>query len=381
MKLLFVITSLANDGPTHYLYYLISNLPRDQFEVEVCCLHNPELQRLFAEINVRVTCVGSKHFADFTVLGRIRRTIRDFRPDVITTTLLRADLWGRLASIGYTPHVFSIILNQDDYRKGRSLTEKVLVMLDTWLANRYTETLFVEAEAVRDYCLLHQKIRPEMFRLLPSMIAVPDWVVTAPARGNIDSQAPKIVTAGRLHPQKSQDILIRAAGILKERWPQLRLEIIGEGELRSELEVLAESLGLAENTSFVGYSRDLFTSLNQDCIYVMTSGWEGGAPITVLHAMAIGLPIVTTNVGGIDSFIAHGHQGLLVPFSVSREEIVDRVAEAIQQFLENSQLRARFSVAVKERLLRDFTASSVASRFSEHCTKILRRSVATKYQI
>lgn len=113
---------------------------------------------------------------------------------------------------------------------------------------------------------------------------------------------------------KDQRTLLRAAAILKKDLPpgSFRLFISGEGELRSELETLAGSLGLDGTVIFTGFRKDILAFLRLFDIFVMSSK-EEGLGTAVLDAMASGLPVAATRAGGLPEMIVHGEGGLLSP--------------------------------------------------------------------
>jgi glycosyltransferase involved in cell wall biosynthesis len=122
---------------------------------------------------------------------------------------------------------------------------------------------------------------------------------------------PEAVVAGtvaRLVPVKNQAMLLRAAA----RVPGLWLALAGDGELRTDLEQLAGELGIADRVRFLGLRRDVPRVLAALDVFVMTSESEG-LPIAMIEAMAAGLPVVATEVGGIPELVADGVSGRLVP--------------------------------------------------------------------
>jgi glycosyltransferase involved in cell wall biosynthesis len=153
-------------------------------------------------------------------------------------------------------------------------------------------------------------IRREKIRVIPNGIEL----------GAVDRQhcelpfsqgTPLVGTVARLAPQKGVEYFIRAAAELRRENPALRFLVVGEGPLRPELEALAQQLDLAGLLYFTGYRRDVPAILARLSAYVQPSLSEGQG-ITVLEAMAAGIPVVATAVGGLQEMISHGKNGLLV---------------------------------------------------------------------
>ena len=121
-----------------------------------------------------------------------------------------------------------------------------------------------------------------------------------------------IVTVARLSPEKDLANLIRATALAVERSPDLRVEVAGDGPCLEDLKRLAGDLGVAGYINFLGEVRDVPGLLAGARMFVLPSRSEG-IPLTVLEAMARGLPVVATRVGGLPEVVDHGVTGLLVP--------------------------------------------------------------------
>jgi sugar transferase (PEP-CTERM/EpsH1 system associated) len=121
-----------------------------------------------------------------------------------------------------------------------------------------------------------------------------------------------IVTVARLSPEKDVANLVRAAARVVAQHPQARFEIAGDGPCRAELAQLAQELGVAQQVTFHGEVRDIPALLARARLFVLPSQTEG-ISLTLLEAMARGLPVVATQVGGTPEVIESGVTGLMVP--------------------------------------------------------------------
>jgi glycosyltransferase involved in cell wall biosynthesis len=151
------------------------------------------------------------------------------------------------------------------------------------------------------------------------------WVQEGPAE-----QQPLILAVGKLKPQKDFATLVRAFAEARRQRP-LRLLILGEGEERSRLLRLAESLGVAEDVAIPGFSDNPFAYMARAAMLVQTSRWEGFSNV-VTEALACGCPVVVTDCpGGTRDILDGGRFGRLVDIgdaSAIAEAILDTLAEA-----------------------------------------------------
>lgn len=121
----------------------------------------------------------------------------------------------------------------------------------------------------------------------------------------------KIISIGRLSEQKGYSTLLRAIALSKEK-AKLELYIFGDGPLRSHLQKLAEGLGVQDITHFMGFKNDVLNFMMRCELFVSSSLWEG-FPTVILEAMALGVPVIATDVSGSRELIINGETGILIP--------------------------------------------------------------------
>ncbi len=152
-----------------------------------------------------------------------------------------------------------------------------------------------------------------------------------------------LILVARFHPGKGHRVLLAAMRLLLDAHPDLHLICVGEGEGLEEIKLLSHELDLAEHLHFVGYQRDVQAWLQAADINVLPSFYEG-FPLTVLEAMASGLPTIASCVGGIPEAIEDGVSGLLVPAGNP-----GKLAGAISSLLLDTSARERMGEAACRR--------------------------------
>lgn len=143
----------------------------------------------------------------------------------------------------------------------------------------------------------------------------------------------KLISIGSLSPQKSQMKMLEVAKVVKQRHPDWRLVIYGEGALRQQLESYSEQLGLKDFVEFPGSIENVQEALKDASIFLLTSKIEGFG-LVLIEAMACGLPCVSFNAPGPESIIKNGENGYLV----AQGDIED-MSDKICGLIENETLR------------------------------------------
>ncbi len=166
-------------------------------------------------------------------------------------------------------------------------------------------------------------------------------------------------TVGNLAPKKDQGSMLRAFARVQRALPQSRLVVIGTGPRERDLRGLADELGVGQAVSFLGMRDDVPDLLPGFDTFVLSSLHEG-LSIALVEALAAGLPIVATRVGGIPELITHGEYGLLVP-----PHDPESLAAAMIGLARNDQARERLSAAGPVRAA-DFGIQSAADRLTAH---------------
>src|SRR5215510_11092906 len=176
-------------------------------------------------------------------------------------------------------------------------------------------------------------------------------------RANFSSDPPLIVAIGRLIAKKGFANLIRACALLVERGRPFRCEIFGDGPLVNQLRALIEDLGLREHIQLPGpkLQHELRARLANANVFVLPSvpEAEGGMdnlPTVIMEAMATGLPVVSTTIGGIPEMVVENETGFLVP-----PEDADALAAAIEKIIGDPSLAQRLGQAGYDRAQRLFS--------------------------
>lgn len=183
--------------------------------------------------------------------------------------------------------------------------------------------------------LLAGGVLPSHICIIPSGIDTARFAITADQRAQqrtIQQIAPEeivVLTVGALAERKGHSTLLQAAAHLQQNGVRLRYLLCGDGPLRTTLENEAHTLGLAETVHFLGFCSDIVHYLAVADVFVHVPLWEG-LGVAVIEALAAGLPVVASQVGGIPELVEDGRTGLLVP-----PQEPNALATAIKRMIHN----------------------------------------------
>jgi glycosyltransferase involved in cell wall biosynthesis len=308
---LHLIGSLPANGAERVLLDLVRHLDPARFRPVVCCLHaGGPLVPEFEAAGVRVVMLRKRSRWDLSILEQIRGVIAGERPALVHTHLFTADAWGRAAALLAGVPAVCTAHSSDPWRRWHQ-------RLADGILSRLTDRVVAVSDDVARSRRSRERVPSAKLTTIPNGIDPARFdprTDVGPTRAalRLPDGIPVIGILGRLHPAKGHPVLFEAVRRLLAHGRRVAVLVVGEGELREELEALARRLGLDGSVRFLGRRADIPAILNLLDVVVMPSRWEG-LPIALLEAMAAGRPVVAAAVGGIPEVIVDGETGVLVP--------------------------------------------------------------------
>jgi glycosyltransferase involved in cell wall biosynthesis len=377
LRLLYVINGLGPGGAERSLAELLPlYLASDIDPILVC------LRRKARGVEAAVRDLGCEiRFLPARGLGRRVRALRQLivaeRAHLVHTTLFDADLIGRLAAVGTGVPVLTSLVNTSYDRVRlrdpniRRTRLWVTHLLDRWTARHLTSHFHAITEAVKESAIGSLGIAADRVTVVERGrtrerlgAGGPQRRREARCRLEIAEDAEVVVNVARQEYQKGQVHLLRAAAILARTRPKVVVVIAGrEGHASRELIALRDHLGLEEKVRFLGHRDDVPEVLAAADLFAFPSVYEGlgGA---LIEAMALGLPIVASDIPALREVIEDGQNGILVA-----PESAEALAGALGQLLDDPYLAASFGA----RSVEIFSARFTIGRSAERMIALYRR--------
>jgi glycosyltransferase involved in cell wall biosynthesis len=352
-----VIWSLGLGGAEQVVIRLAGGLDRTRFEPLICCLDEAGPFAPLAErAGVEVVVLAKRGPLDARVLFRLSALLRRRRVDVVHTHLWGADLWGRVAArYAGTGMIVTTAHNVDSWKRRHHLA------FDRWLAP-WTTRLVAVSNQVREFYEASGVGRGRWQVIYNGAEEAPSGPrKRGPAfrEMGIGAEDPVVAFVGRLVPAKAPGIFLEALAQASLALPSLRALIVGDGPLRADVEGQIRRLGLSDRVVLAGLRRDLPDVLAGVDVVAFSSEREG-LSMAMLEAMAAGVPVVATEVGGTPELIESGVSGILVPPAQPRA-----LADGLLSLLQSPARAEAMRRAARERVRTQFSLRRMIEAYQE----------------
>jgi glycosyltransferase involved in cell wall biosynthesis len=328
---------------------LATALDPEKYHVEVCFLKSGEFADRFNHLGIKSTCID----------------------------------WNASPTDPIGAGQFAKILRSSDFglihlhTGGRFLTQMIRTLTHARIV-RHVHGRISEATGIvesrldlpdRDALIANSQIVADSCRDSRAVVIYPGINVDHFLRDRGPESQTVIGTACRLEPVKGIGYLIQSIAMLAECCPQIRLEIAGNGSMRSSLEDEAKREGISDRVSFLGWQPDMPSVMASWSIFVLPSLDEGFG-VAALEAMAAGLPVVATAVGGLRELVENEATGFLCAPGSTAE-----LAARIRQLVEDPELRITMGAAGRRRAVERFSQTEMARKTIHLYDSLFERQV------
>ncbi len=365
-RVLHVIDHLGAGGAQEVVCQLIKYGQGRLFQPEVATLyghgHYWDLLRSWGVPVYSLSSIG--FWRAFPLMApRLFRLLAQDRYDVVHAHLTGANILAIvLAALQGVPLRLTHDHTHDEFRS--------LSVVPRWLdaqANRLNHHVIAVSSSIRAFLCREEGVSADKISVIYNAVDLlrfsPNNDLTAPQEGRrkwgLPPEALIVGGVGRLHYQKNFRLFLEVAAEVCKRVPQAFFVIAGEGAEMPALEELSRQLGIASRVRFLGFVKEMPELYECLDLLLLTSHFEG-TPLTVLEAMAMGVPVVASRVDGVAEVLQDGQDGMLV--SPGRGDLF---VEEICRVLDDPDLRRGLARAGQEKARRQFSAEAMVRRVED----------------
>lgn len=333
------ITELSTGGAQTVLLNLLSGIDRSQFKVTVVCLYNGDgaVAEQIKKRGFTVIDLHMQHKWQLDALWRLLLVCRRENPAILHTWMFHPNVLGRV--IGRLAGVKRILNSEHTMGQESRMRLRLNRLTSVW-----ADKIICVSESIAEFARTRICLPSDKLVIIPNGVELEQFAHlpnASASRHRFDLPMEQFIigAVGRPRPVKGYVYLIDAFAELAKGNQLLHLLFVGDGPDRPSLEAKVTALGLADRVTFLGDQVDIPGVLAGVDLLVSSSLWEG-LPMVVLEAMAAGVPVVATNVGGTPELVIHEETGLLV-----EPQDVAGLAKAIQRLHTDATFRQRLAIA------------------------------------
>lgn len=318
LRVLFVLNSLCVGGAEKHVVSLINRLDRRRFAISLVYLKREE--QLLAQLDVAACedglhCLDVAKGVDWTAIGRLSRHIDERRIDIVVCTNMYALLYGWLARVRSrrSPKMVEVFHTTDL----GSRKERLSMLLYKPLVGLCDLMVYVCQGQARQWQAAGMRARQDtvIYNGIDTTRFVDEWSAADKLdvrRGfGFESTDYVVGLCAVLRPEKAHGDLVAAAAILRDRGMSIKVLLIGDGPERARVEAQAKSSGLSEHVVITGFIQDVRPVIAACDVMVLASHAVETFSLAALEAMALGKPMVMTQIGGATEQVTSGENGIL----------------------------------------------------------------------
>lgn len=330
------------------LTYELKKLGNNVVVISLYDYHSAITERL-ENNGIEILYLNKKPGLDLSVIFKLIKIFRAEKPDVIHThryVMQYAIPAAIISKVKHRVHTVHNVAKKENTRVARLINKffyKYAHVIPVALSEKIKNTI------IDEYNINQEKI-PVIFNGIDLSKCI--------EKNNYEANEKfTILHIGRFSEQKNHQGLIEAFYLFTRNHPNSILVLIGDGNKKEEIKKIVQKKGIAQKVRFMGVKSNVYSYLNEADVFVLPSIYEG-VPMTLIEAMATGLPIVATTVGGVPDMLENGKEAFLVSLDINQ------IARAIEAFYQSCEMRKTIGKNAKKRSI-TFSAEHMAEQYLE----------------
>lgn len=374
IKVCYLISGDLWAGPEVQVHSLLVSLKTVPYlDISVIILNEGKLAEKLRKSEFEVRVIEESKHTFFKIFNLIKKELKDKEIDILHTHRYKENVLGVLLKKKCKiKHLVQTVHGIGEPFKGiKKLKINLYSKLNEYFTRNYFNKVLTVSFDIQNK--LRKIITPEKLITIHNAINTANLKVTRSAievreELGVGKDHPLIGSVGRMVPIKGYDIFLKAAKVILEVKPEVKFILAGDGPLRSELEKMAEGMGLENAVKFPGFRDNILEIINCFDIF-MISSYHEGIPIALLEAMALKKAIVATKVGGIKEIIKHNMSGFLVESGDAKG-----LASSCMKFLNNAETRKKIEIEARKRIKEEFSVEIQKERLLKLYNEVINKA-------
>lgn len=374
IRLVHIIYAKVQGGLEHGVTNLVNNMNRTPFENNICCISEGKEFGAGLHNSVNVVRMHKRPGNDLSFYLRLTRLLRELKPTVVHTRNWAGIDGVICAKIARVP----IIIHGEHGFETKDLTRqdsKRKLIRRFMLLTMVNGTITV-SQNLKDRLISELGILPKKITYIPNGVDTYKFCVKKKEiirqRFRFNQNNFIIGIVARLDPIKNHKNLICVFNELCNIYPDLKLLIVGDGALGDELKEQVNKLNISEKVFFMGNRNDVSEIYNLFDVFILPSLNEGMSN-TILEAMASGLPVIASNVGGNPELVIDGKTGFLFP---AKDQ--GYLYKSIETYILHPEIKMQHGYFGRQRVLKEFTLDQMVKSYENLYLNLIRSKLKMK---
>jgi glycosyltransferase involved in cell wall biosynthesis len=366
IRLLLVVDSLEMGGAERQVVELAVALLRKGYGITVACSVAGELADALERADVPVRPLLKrlvKRRLSLAYAWRLRQLLKRENFDLVHAHIYASIAAAAIATLGMDVPLVITEHTEASWQRRRAR------WVSRWIYSR-VERIIAVSTSIRRRLIERDDVHPDLITIVPNAMTSTSEPLADASLPTELRKRPLVGVVARLQPEKGVEYFLRAAARVAAKFPEAHFVVAGDGPLRQELVALSEDLGLRERVHFLGFRSDA-SKLMESLDGLVVPSLTEGSPLVTLEAMAAGVPVVASAVGGIPDQIRHDREGLLVPPGDAAA-----ISDALLTLLRDPARASRLGEAARRRAASRFSHDTMVRRIEDVYRDVLGRPAA-----
>ncbi|MHA1284843.1 MAG: glycosyltransferase family 4 protein [Promethearchaeota archaeon] len=361
IKILYLISGDLWAGAEVVTFNLLKKLKNNKLTIKVVVLNEGKFAKVVNKIGIDTIILDENKLSFWEIFERLKSIVYYDSPDILHSHRYKENILAYLVSRRKNIKLLTTIHGMPEiYQAKNNVKYKIISKINFFILSKYFHRVISVSNNIKNILLESFGFNPEKITVIHNGIEIPKIISKEKNRNSFI-----IGSAGRLFPVKNYPLFIKIAKQLRNLSDKFYFELVGEGPEYYNLKKLVKTFKIEDSffiKKFTDNMRDFYNGLD---LYINTSFHEG-IPLTILEAMSYGIPVVASNVGGINEIILNGVNGYLVD-----SKNPDDYLKICYNLFKDSTICKRIGTIGRKSIIDKFSSNNMTNQYLEVYHKLI----------